>query len=296
MRYCRNLLTLIIICLFTFSAKGEEEEEVKTILEVNSFSEIANTIDQFIENGNDPTQTLVILSLKNIFAPTDRAFYQQKNYLTLLRKSFKKLKPSKSHYYNELVLSEYENTLVDKDIPKFIQNLFDQGMTVIVFSENISGNFNDIPYFESWTIDLLQKHKININQGKFKDQKIVFKKSFKVLDNYPTFYNGLISANRFKRKNLYHQVISRFLFTMNYFPKNIIMVHNNENDLKTAETQIQVLYKNSQILSFLHKVPFREKEELSPENYLNFMNQIVKKLNKVRRKTVNNELKNPYEE
>ncbi|NDA90875.1 MAG: hypothetical protein EBY20_08285, partial [Alphaproteobacteria bacterium] len=66
--------------------------------------------------------------------------------------------------------------------------------------------------------------------------------------------------------------------------------------LQALEKQLKILKNDNEFFGILYKLPPLETKEISPEEYLQFWQEFVKKLNQTKRKQVDVKSENPYEE
>ena len=157
MKNIRTAFFLLIIFM-SFSSKAE-------IYSAKSLEEINNTISELLAKRN-PEKTLLIMPLEGVLIePVDKEFFvRDRKYVPILQKAVKKARLSRKAYIEEVVLTEYENKLVDSFAVEFIKNIQKQQVPMLVFTSNCSGSFNKIPYLEVWTWSFLLDKGIDLSQ------------------------------------------------------------------------------------------------------------------------------------
>jgi hypothetical protein len=133
------------------------------------------------------------------------------------------------------LLANREIMLVEKDWPKFIQNMENNG--ALVFGISNKNSATDLIHdFEIFTYINLKKLNINFSDN-FKNNQ-----SF-LLDNNdtisPIFYLGII----FTKYNI-GQTLIKFMKFTNIVPENIFVFSNNKNELINIERSLNILDVN----------------------------------------------------
>jgi hypothetical protein len=294
----RNFFKIIILIITTLTISTAlcYADEENNFVKIRSFEEIKPKLLELLEQRN-PAKTLFVIPLEIIFRPKDEGFKNQdKNYLSLAKRAYAKIKESQKIYAKEVSLIEYENELIDPSLPDLIATLQEKGGNVIIMTNNLSGPYNGINYLEIWTLNFLRKHNIDLAQGIFAEKSFVLNNMTKVKGTYPTFYKGLLSCNREGRDNSYHQVLSTFLAGIMFLPDTIVMVQSEISDLNVAEMQFKLLRKDTEFIGFLYDMPDYSYSQLSPSEYLSFVSKFAEKVNAVKRVISKNKLDDPYEE
>ena len=216
----------------------------------------------------------------------------------LLKKAFSKIDNSKGLYINPLILTQYPTELGDKELPDLVDYIQKNKALLIITTSNVTGGINNIDAIDVWTYNYLKNKKIDLTEGVFANTHFIFNKELKkVAGTYPTFYQGLLSYNSSSENNSAIQVLSTFLATkLEKLPDIVVAVSSNEVFLQALEKQLKILKNDNEFFGILYKLPPLETKEISPEEYLQFWQEFVKKLNQTKRKQVDVKSENPYEE
>jgi hypothetical protein len=282
----------ILLCLLgSFSAYGE-------IYSPGSIKEIKEMAADIFAKRN-PEKTVFIFPLETfILRPIHPALQKyDESYNALLKKAFSAANVSKNDFIDELILLDYPHEVADPAIVDLIDYIQENKAGAIIITPNLSGGINKVEHFDIWTFDYLKGLKIDLDKGRFANTKIVFNKELKKVEGtYPTFYKGLLSYNTNGRDNSAMQALSvLFAGKFKKFPEVIVAVSPSKNFLEALEKQMKILKKDSQFFGILYN-PKPNKSEISPEDYLKFWQDFVKKLNNVKRKGVDLKSENPYED
>lgn len=288
----KKIITLFI-CIFLSSSSYAE------IYNLENIKEIRDIVGDIFEKRN-PEKTFFIFPLENfILRPTHPAMQkQEQNYNSLLKKAFSKINDSFVSYVNPLILIEYPNELVDQELPNLVDYIQKNNAPLIITTSNITGGINNIDFFDVWTHNYLKNKKIDLSQGIFAKTQLIFNKEMKkIAGTYPTFYKGLLSYNTNGVDNSEMQVLSTFFaIKLKKIPDVVVAISFNKNYLQALEKQLKILRTDNEFFGILYNLPNQKIKEISPENYLQFWQDFVKKLNKIKRKGVDLESENPYDQ
>jgi hypothetical protein len=286
-------LFLALIYIFTSSPSYAE------IYNPESVKEIKDMVEEIFEKRN-PQKVLFIFPIEQfILRSTHPAIQKQdQNYTSLLKKAFSKVDNSKTLYINPLILTQYPNELGDKELPDLINYIQKNKSLLIITTSNVTGGINNIDALEVWTYNYLKNKKIDLAEGVFANTHFTFNKELKkVGGTFPSFYQGLLSYNSSTEDNSAIQVLSTFLATkLKKLPDVIVMVSSNKIFLEALEKQLKILRNDNEFFGILYILPPLATKEISPEDYLQFWQDFVRKLNQVKRKQVDIKSENPYEE
>ena len=286
-------LFLALIYIFTSSASYAE------IYNPGSIKEIKDMVGEIFEKRN-PQKVLFIFPIEQfILRSTHPAIQKQdQNYTSLLKKAFSKVDNSKTLYINPLILTQYPNELGDKELPDLINYIQKNKSLLVITTSNVTGGINNIDALEVWTYNYLKNKKIDLAEGVFANTRFTFNKELKkVGGTYPNFYQGLLSYNSSTEDNSAIQVLSTFLATkLKKLPDVIVAVSSNKIFLEALEKQLKILRNDNEFFGILYILPPLATKEISPEDYLQFWQDFVRKLNQVKRKQVDIKSENPYEE
>ncbi len=286
-------LFLALIYIFTSSASYAE------IYNPGSIKEIKDMVGEIFEKRN-PQKVLFIFPIEQfILRSTHPAIQKQdQNYTSLIKKAFSKVDNSKTLYINPLILTQYPNELGDKELPDLINYIQKNKSLLVITTSNVTGGINNIDALEVWTYNYLKNKKIDLAEGVFANTRFTFNKELKkVGGTYPSFYQGLLSYNSSTEDNSAIQVLSTFLATkLKKLPDVIVVVSSNKIFLEALEKQLKILRNDNEFFGILYILPPLATKEIFPEDYLQFWQDFVRKLNQVKRKQVDIKSENPYEE
>lgn len=289
-------LRIIIFFIFSFLPLTGFSE----IYTANTVAEINNSIINSVANRN-PQKALVIIPLEHfLIEPSDDAFYAKNEKLeSIIRKLIKKIKSSKREYLEELILTEYGKRFSDPSIPDFMKNLRKINIPLIVVTKNTSGNFNNIPYLEVWTVQYLREQGIDISQSPIGMHQIIFDKQFKkVKGTYPTFFNGLLSCNTGDNENSPQSIITSLLaINLKLIPKIdiVYIIDKNEGYIKSLKQQFQSIRSDIQVEGYVYSPIYKNNVSIDPKEYKIFWEKLIDKLNLVSRKEISGQAEDPYE-
>jgi hypothetical protein len=273
-----SLITIFLILFLPFFAYGE-------VIQSESFEEIEQTIQRLMKDRN-PENSLVLISLERcLIKPTDKALQKQDpNYKSLSSQAMKKVRIAKMRFFNELVLSQYDHELTSSFVSKFIQNIQQEKIPLIVTTNNISGPFNKIPNLDEWTFEYLKKKDVDLSIGKFKNTHIILKDSKEVDETHPTFYQGLLSLNKVNGNNSLQQVLPSLVFNeLKWQPDIVFAIYHDQGTLDILEQQLKASKKDIEFIGFLYVRSEEQNSELSPKEYLQFWQDFANKLSNVTR-------------
>ena len=234
-----------------------------------------------------------------LIEPVDKEFFvKDRKYAPILQRAENKARLSRKAYLEEVVLTEYENKLVDSFAVEFIKNIQKQQVPMLVFTTNCSGSFNKIPYLEVWTWSFLFEKGIDLSQSPIGLKQFIFNKYHgKVKGTYPAYYKGLLSANSWEGDNSIQSVLATlFAIKLKALPDVVYVIHKDESFIKSIEQQFQTFRKDIQIEGFVFTPPVKSVNTLDRKQVQNFWNKVIDKLNKVSRKESNKDEEDPYEQ
>lgn len=288
----KKITIILFLILYSAVTRGE-------IYNPASIKDIKYMAGEIFDKRN-PQKTLFIFPLEDfILRPVHPALKKQdRNYESLFNKAFKGANPSKLNYARNLILLEYPHEVSNPEIIDLIDYIQNNNSTVIVTTPNLTGSVNNVDNFDIWTVDYLKKHKIDLNKGIFAEKKYLFNKEMKKVNGtYPTFYEGLLSYDTDGQNNSAMQAISLLLVgRLKKIPQVVVAVSDSKNYLESLEKQLKILSKDNQFFGVLYQNPEGGDSQISPEEYLKFWQNFVKKLNAVRSKTKDLKSENPYDE
>lgn len=269
------------------------------IYNISSIEEMQSVVLESLEKRN-PQKTLTILSLEGVvIVPSDATFSAEgKKFKAAISQIAKKIKLSKQEYFDEIILTEYEQQLSDPKIVDFFAAIQKYDAPLMVVTSNFSGSINKIPYLEVWTWSYLFKKGIDLSKSPLGSKQIIFDKGRKkIMGSYPTFYRGLLSCNSGGGENSPQSLIAT-LFSVNlkWLPDVIYVVDTDEEYIKSVEQQFQSLRKDIQVMGFVYKPVKRDFKDISAQEFLNFWTRLVNKVNSATRTEVDSSKENPYEQ
>ena len=286
--------------------ESEFQKDLNIPVEQKDADEIDVIIGSIRQIVSNDANAIIIVSMSGVlFLPTDKEFFvKDPSYKSVWQKALSATKESKLNYMEEVIFTQYEHKAVDERIIKFISEMIDRGVRVIVVTANSSGRFNDIAYLEEWTVKWLKDRGIDLNKSVYRDTKFVMNQySSERSGSYPTFYKGLLSCSTDKAYNGSPSIIATFFVTMNERPANVAMIHNNKDILRITEQQIKSINDAVQFFGYninntLEKIITEDyASDITPKSYLSFWKKLGTQLNAVvRGNSKNSDRGNPYEE
>ncbi|XVN43451.1 MAG: DUF2608 domain-containing protein [Candidatus Rickettsia vulgarisii] len=220
---------------------------------------------------------LVVLELKKvIFKPVLPELEDlSKGEVTKLSEIFKSIKPSSIKYFDTVVLTEYNNQLLDSNLPNIIKNIQESGSSVIVVDNSLTGNFNNIDKLEIWKVDYLKKFNIDLSSNLLSNQYLIFNNIEPFDNTYPTFYNGILTTNN----SPIYQMLLNLLIEVKYMPKLFIMISSEIDELNSMETQLQNYNSNIAFIGYHLTSGFPE----NSNDTVKLLNELAKKIQSVKR-------------
>ena len=271
----RCLHKVILYIILTISiANGE-------IIKVDNLQPIS---DKFTELYKDyhPSDILLIIGVKKVvFKSHVPDLHQIDNeVIGSLYKPFQTIKSPGLQYFDTVLLTEYKNELLDKNLPEFIKNLTDKGTPVILSDPGLTGDFNNIKNLEVWKAEYFKKFHIDLSKSFPEHDYIVFN-NMKPFDNtYPAFYHGILSNNIVS----FFQLITNFLVYTKFTPKVLVVVSNDYQDLNSLEIQIKNYNDNIVFIGYNYVVLNQQGNKFDdPAEIRKFMKALIEKVNKVKR-------------
>jgi hypothetical protein len=287
MKYLVIFFSLIV----TLTVKAE-------IIITDNFATIR---DKFfdVQSNYDPLYTLGVFEIRDVIL---RPYNQELTEINihqrpLVEKILSQLKPSNNIYFNEVLLVNYKQELVDKDLPQFIKEIASHNSPLIAITETLTGNFNKIDRFEVWLADYLKKFNIDFSASFPKSNDLIFSNREPFQGTYPTFYHGILSCNNNEKLNSKLQMLIAFLQQLKFTPQVIIMVSKDIALLTGTEEQLKSFDNNITFIGY-HFLPAMQAEQvqINDQDLTKFWSSLVAKINKVSRTNKNpNQKTNPYE-
>ncbi|MFK7973526.1 MAG: DUF2608 domain-containing protein [Rickettsiaceae bacterium] len=263
-----------------------------------TIEEINNSILNMLEKRN-AAKTLVIMPFKNFFAtPIDPEFHiTNKNFAPIINRITKKAKESRASYIDEIILTKYKNQFIDPMLPKFIDNLQQKNVPLIVVTYNVSGNIDDIEHLEVWTWQYLFNKGIDLSKSPIGEHQILFNARYKkVKGSYPTFYKGLLSCSYQEGENSPQAILASLLMNeLKWLPDVVYVVDYEEGYIKSLQQQFHSLDPNIQVEGFVYKPKPQKFKEVTSKEFESFWQNVIKQLNSLTRKELNKSTNDPYE-
>lgn len=232
-------------------------------------------------------------------AGNDAFYLDNKKHLPILDKFAKKLKSAKAPFVNEIALTEYDHKFSEAYLPKFIKNMQEKNLPLVVFTRNTSGNINEIEHLEIWTFEYLKHSGIDLSLSPLGNERIIFNKFHdKIKGSYPTFYRGLLSTSSDNEgKNTPHNVLASLFLNRLKFPLDtIFIVSTQKGFIEVIETMFREYIQDIKVVGFIYQPTKPQNKELPFSEIDRFWNDFVKKINNMARSEKTEELENPYEE
>lgn len=218
-----------IILIIPFIANGE-------IIKVDNLQQISDKFTQLYKDYN-PADILLIIGVKKVVFKSHLPDVRRINNNvmgSLYKTMFQTTKLSRVHYFDTILLTEYDNELLDSRLPDFIKSVIDKGSPVILNDPGLTGNFNDIKNLEMWKAEYFKKFEIDLAKS-FPDHEYIIFNNMEPFDNtYPVFYRGILSSNVVST----FQLITNFLVHTKFTPKVLVVIDSNYIDLNSLEIQI----------------------------------------------------------
>lgn len=259
-------LTIVFLPLITYAK----------IDEINSFEKIS---EDYLALKEDyyPKDILLAFEIKKVVFKSLLPELQQlnKKEITKLSEIFKLVKPSATIYFDTVILTQYNNQLLDTNLPNIIQNIQDSGSPVILVDNSLTGNFNDIEKLETWKFDYLKKFNIDLSTNLLSNDYLVFNNLESFDNTYPTFYKGILTTNNIP----IYQMLLNFLIEIKYMPKLLIMVSNSIDELKATEIQAQNYDPNIQFIGYHLTSDY----VVNSDDFVKLFNDLAKKVQSIKR-------------
>ncbi|PCJ29800.1 MAG: hypothetical protein COA94_00125 [Rickettsiales bacterium] len=291
-------IIIFTFILFIFSFARGDIHQASSVLEIN------NRLLELLEDNNSK-KTLIILPVQNFLLKRTNPYFniEDRNLRPLIERVLKKVKLSRETYFEELLLTEYENKPADPFIKDFIHNLQNKKLPLIAITDSSSGGFNKIPFLEVWISNRLLKEGIDISKSPLGEKQIIFNKNFKqTKGSYPTFYRGLLSSNMHGADNMYEHILAFMLIEkLKWMPDTIYIIHTEENTIKLLQQQFKHIDPDVRVIGF-HYLPPQNKlmnkalSNISPQKFMQFWEGVITKLNNIKLKHSAKGAKDPYEQ
>jgi hypothetical protein len=264
-----------IILIIPFLANGE-------IIKVDNLQQISDKFTQLYKDYN-PNDILLVVGVKKVVFKShlpDIRLIDNEVMGSLYKMMFQTTEFSKVHYFDTVLLTEYDNELLDSRLPDFIKSITDKGSPVILNDAGLTGNFNNIKNLEVWKDEYFKKFGIDLVKS-FPDHEYIVFNNMKPFDNtYPVFYRGILSSNIAST----FQLITNFLAYTKYTPKVLVVIDSNYVDLNSVETQINNYDPNMLFVGYDYIVLDQQGAKFDKiAEIRKFMQAFVEKVNKVKR-------------
>lgn len=289
-KFLRKAIVHIVLAIPVI-ANGE-------IIQVDNLQQISDKFTELHKDYN-PSDILLIVGVKKVVLKSHVPDVHKIDSALIgsLHKVFQTIKPPRLQYFDTVLLTEYNNELLDKNLPEFIKNLTDKGTPVILSDPGLTGDFNNIKNLEVWKAEYFKKFHIDVSKSFPEYNYIVFNNMEPFDNTYPAFYHGILSSNIVS----FFQLITNFLVYTKFTPKVLVVVSNDYQDLNSLETQIKNYNDNILFIGYNYVVlnqqgaKFDEAAEIKK-----FMKELIEKVNKVTRhnpslKTKGKVNENPYD-
>lgn len=281
-----------IIMIIPFIANGE-------IIKVNNLQQISDKFTQLYKDYN-PADILLIIGVKRVVFKSHLPDIRRidNNVMgSLYKMMFKTTEFSRLHYFDTVLLTEYDNELLDGYLPDFIKSITDKGSPVILNDSGLTGNFNSIRNLEVWKAEYFKKYGIDLATSFPDYDYIVFNNMDPFENTYPTFYRGILSNNIVST----FQLITNFLVYTKYTPKVLVVIDSNYIDLNSLEIQINNYDPNILFIGYDYVVLDQQGAKFDKiAEIRKFMQALVEKVDKVKRnnpslKAKSEDKTNPYD-
>lgn len=228
-----SVLIKFIISLLTFLLPIITYGKIKEINNLKKIDEDYLTLKE----DYYPKDILVVFEVKKVIFKSLLPELNQlsKGEITKLSGVFTLVKPSASTYIDTIILTEYNNQLLDANLPAVIKNIQATGGSVIVVDNGLTGNFNNIENLETWKFNYLKKFNIDLSTNSLSNKYLIFN-NLETFDNtYPAFYNGILTTNNIP----IYQMLLDLLIEVKYMPKLLMVVSSDIGELNSIENQLQ---------------------------------------------------------
>lgn len=268
------------------------------IIKVNDLEQIQSKFTELYQDYT-PADILLIVGVKKVLLKPHLPELGQidNNVIGSLYKTFQSIKPPRMHYLDTVLLTEYDNQLLNSDLPEFIKSVIGKGTPVILSDPGLTGNFNNIKNLEQWKAEYFKKFNIDLSKSFPAHNYIIFNNMTPFDNTYPAFYHGILSSNIAPPA----QLITNFLAYTKFMPKVLVVIDSEYTDLNSLEIQIKNYNDNIVFIGYNYVAQYQQSTKFDkvPE-IKKFMQALIEKINKVKRhnpplkaKSKTNE--NPYD-
>jgi len=275
-----NLGAVIIAHVVLFCSLRANSE----IIDISSLEQINSRYEELSSNYS-PKDILLIIGVKKVIfksllPPIDQL---SENDLSKLDKVLKSFKSPRDTYFDTILFTEYKNELLDPKLPKFILNILNKGSKIIAFDNGLTGNFNNIKNLEIWKAEYLKKFNIDLSSSFPKHNYLIFNDMQPFDNNYPTFYQGILSSNNTPSFHL----ILNLLITVKFMPKVLIMVDSDLSQLSAMENHLKNYDDNVVFIGYHSNLSKQEESIFNKHDFIKLLTDITVKVNAVKRSNMN---------
>jgi Protein of unknown function (DUF2608) len=272
---------IITLCIILNVALAE-------IIETNDIEKISA---QILDSRKDLNahDMLVIFSIENtILIPSDNKLLFKNEALIepnpIIKKIFSNLNIKKADYIPDVIFTSYEHKLVDKNIPRVIQDLQKSSIPIIVLSKGLIGKLNEVQRLEANKAVVLKKFGIDLSDGFSKNDFIIKDQAQKSESKAAkeVFYNGIITYNPELNINA---ALLNFLIQIKFNPLIIIAIDYDKSNLRSIETQLQSFSNQVKFIGYHYTAIDQMDSEVfnSNQTTIDYLQTFVNKVNNAKR-------------
>jgi len=219
------------------------------IQQVSSLAQVATWLEQ---NALQSPDTLVVLDmdLTLTMPPLPVLIYLARSeYRAKLHRILAPLKDPQRRQILTLGLQLSGHRLVEQEAPKVIRGMQAKGMSTIVLTASLTGQFNGEAPIELQRFAKLQELGIimRLNGPQREKALEVF---FADSDKLPVYHQGILCASGDAGTNVKGPVLLNFLHCIDYFPAKIAMIDDKIENLNHVHHSLMSLNKPIQFIGF----------------------------------------------
>jgi hypothetical protein len=250
------------------------------IIETDNFTKIQEDLIQETKTNKD---ILLIVNLDNVIFKLD---YLNKNSITNqdINNFYKlmniiKINNIKISYVKEILFSEQNKLLSEKNLPEILNNLKkNYNIKIIASTNGLTGDFNG-KKLEKFKYDILKQHQIDFSESLSQYQNIIFN-NLKIFDNtYPILYKGILHSNSLNE----YSVILQLLKIIDFRPSILVLVHNDYNILNSLEIHLKSYSSKIKYIAYHYQ---NNSNILISNNIISLIKDSIEKSKKVKRNNI----------
>jgi predicted phosphatase len=215
---------------------------------------------QYFSNTDSDT-TWAIFDIDGVLVQSKIPAFQKGNterFPTVREEILQGLTPYQRAIFATLTTIRGGLVLVEKDTPRILKKLQNEGIITMALTANVTGSFSRVKNMAKKRVRVLNKLRIKFSKAAPYKGSIVFNYMRPYRGNYPEYLSGILFMNGFpdvseEAKLTKGEFFVKFCEKIKKFPKRVVFIDDHKGNLESVEDALQKLDQSIEYLG-LHYV------------------------------------------